>query len=1028
MHESDEMFTRLITRFGVKALEKKKEKDFMKHIAAKAEQKPAIIAETQKAKDVPDLSKLSGAEILALKRDASKMPESYQPNFVESFWYKYWEEKKYFHVSAEEALKNDKRYVMVLPPPNVTGYLHLGHGLTSAIEDSLTRIHRQRGYATCYLPGTDHAGIATQTVVEKALAKQQLNKWEMGREKFLEKVWEWKDKHGAQILEQLRRVGSSLDWERYHFTMDEQLKTAVTEAFVLLYEKGLIYRATRLVNWSCQLKTAISDIEVTYEDIKEPIKLKVPGHAQPVEFGWLTHFAYKVKDSNEELVVATTRLETMLGDTAVAVNSKDQRYAHLIGKELVHPFCNRVIKVIADDQLVDMSFGTGAVKVTPAHDPNDYECGQRQKLEFIQIFDEDGKINQNGGKYAGMMRFDCRRQMEEDMKQLGIYRDKTPNQMRLGLCSRSKDVIEPMIKPQWYVNCQHIKQRMIDVVKNGELVLIPSEYENEWFRWMDGLRDWCISRQIWWGHRCPAYLVSINGSQPDTSNQDNWIVARSEEEALKKAVAKYNIPVEQIKLSQDEDVLDTWFSSGLFPFSTFGWPDTNNPDFKAFFPNTILETGWDILFFWVAKMVQFSLEFFDKVPFKYVFLHPLIRDKDGKKMSKSLGNVIDPLEIIDGTSLENLKQKIYEGNLSKDEIQRAIKQKEEEFPNGIPECGGDALRFGLLSYLQKTPNINMDVKHIIGYRQFCNKIWNSCRFAFPKLPKDINYVKLELNNLQLINQWILVKLNQTITGVNAAFDDYEFGQATQNFHQFWLYDFCDIYLEGIKNILSDKNQDQKIKLETQQTLLTVLDQGLRLLHPMMPYLSEELWQKLPCQKEDSLIIAKYPSPNPQWINQDVEIQFDLVLNISKKLRSVISKSQLPANVRPDAYVLNLIGEKSLDDLIKQQADIICLLARIKSITVIQQETEQHKQCGVDTLEAKLKIFVNMKDNIDLTKENERLVKKLNELIKYINALQDKMSKYNDKVPDQVKKTDMEKMEKYHQEKLLTEQQIESLKK
>ncbi|CAD8124442.1 unnamed protein product [Paramecium sonneborni] len=1028
MHESEEMFTRLISRFGVKVLEKKKEKEFLKYLGGKGEQKPVQIEGEKKDKDLPDLSKLSSEEVLKLKRDASKMPESYQPKYVESFWYKYWEEKKYFHVSAEEGLKNDKRYIMVLPPPNVTGYLHLGHGLTSAIEDSLTRIHRQRGYATCYLPGTDHAGIATQTVVEKSLAKQGLNKWEMGREQFLEKVWEWKEKHGAQILEQLRRVGSSLDWDRYHFTMDEQLKKAVTEAFVLLYEKGLIYRATRLVNWSCQLKTAISDIEVNYEDIKAPTKLQVPGHKEPVEFGWLTHFAYKVKDSNEELIVATTRLETMLGDTAVAVNSKDQRYSHLIGKELIHPFCDRLIKVIADDQLVDMTFGTGAVKVTPAHDPNDYECGLRNKLEFISIFDEDGKINQQGGKYAGMMRFECRRQMEEDMKQLGIYRDKKPNQMRLGLCSRSKDVIEPMIKPQWYVNCQNIKQRMIDVVKNKELILIPSDYENEWFRWMEGLRDWCISRQIWWGHRCPAYLVSINGSQPDSSNQDNWIVARSEEEALQKAITKYNVPADQIKLSQDEDVLDTWFSSGLFPFSTFGWPNTEDPDFKAFFPNTILETGWDILFFWVAKMVQFSLEFFDKVPFKYVFLHPLIRDKDGKKMSKSLGNVIDPLEIIDGTSLDNLIQKIKEGNLSQEEVERAIDQKKKEFPNGIPECGGDALRFGLLSYLQKTPNINMDVKHIIGYRQFCNKIWNSCRFAFPKFSQDINYVQLDFNNLQLINKWILIKLNQAITDVNAAFDDYEFGQATQSFHQFWLYVFCDIYLEGIKNILSDKNEDQKTKVETQNTLLTILDQGLRLLHPMMPYLSEELWQKLPFQKEDSLIIAKYPQSNPQWINNDVEQQFDLILNVSKRIRQIISKSELPPNKRPDVFTLNLVGDKSLDDVIQQQTDIICLLARIKSITSIAQETEEHKQCGVDTLDAKIKIFVNLKDNIDLKKENDRLVKKLNELIKLIDGLQDKMNQFNEKTNENAKKVLIEKMEKYQQEKLLTEQQIESLKK
>ena len=604
-------------------------------------------------------------------------PETYQPKYVEAAWQSWWEKCGFYSPNVEKALNTDSnnKFVMVIPPPNVTGSLHLGHALTTAVEDTLTRWHRMQGKVTLWVPGTDHAGIATQSVVEKRLKKEEnLSRYDLGREKFIDRVWEWKKEFGNKITTQIRCLAASVDWSREAFTMDSNLSRAVTEAFVRFHEDGILYRDTRLINWSCALQSAISEIEVEKIELKGKTFLSVPNHTlkDKYEFGVITSFAYKVDGSDEEIVVATTRLETMLGDTAVAVHPDDPKYKHLHGKFVNHPFIDRKIPIITDAVLVDMNFGTGAVKITPAHDPNDYQCGKRHNLDFIIVLKEDGKIADNGGDFAGMMRYDARVAMEEKMKEMGIYRGKDANPMVLGICQRSGDIIEPMLTPQWYVNCKSMAARACDAVRQGELRIVPDMYNKTWFHWLEGIHDWCVSRQLWWGHRIPAYFARIKGETPrlDKNEPDNnkrWVVARTIESAKTKAAELLKVNESEIELEQDEDVLDTWFSSGLFPFSVFGWPN-NTEDLKAFYPTQLLETGADILFFWVARMVMMGLHLTDTLPFKTVYLHAMVRDKYGRKMSKSLGNVIDPLEVINGCQLDQLVEKIAKGNLPEKEV------------------------------------------------------------------------------------------------------------------------------------------------------------------------------------------------------------------------------------------------------------------------------------------------------------------------------------------------------------------------
>lgn len=842
-----------------------------------------------------------------------EMAPVYQPRAVESAWYEWWEASGYFRTEVESAkgLPEKERFVMVLPPPNVTGSLHLGHALMCAVEDAITRYNRMHGKPTLWVPGVDHAGIATQVVVEKQIKRTRgIDRHVLGRDAFVEEVWKWKQEYGGKIVKQLRRIGSSMDWQREQFTMSDELNSAVKEAFVRFYDDGLIYRDKRLVNWSSSLRTAISDIEVENIDIEAYAKRKVPGHPEEVEFGVLTKFAYRVDDSDEELVVATTRLETMLGDTAVAVHPDDKRYKHLIGKQLQHPLVDRKLPIIADSELVDMSFGTGAVKVTPAHDPNDFACGRRNGLPEITIFTDDGDVNEEGGpRFAGLKRYVARVEVEKALAAQGLLRGKEPNPMSLPVCSRSGDVVEPLLKPQWWVNCKDLAKRSADAVRNGELKIVPDSFEDVWYRWLDNIRDWCVSRQLWWGHRIPAYKVTTPRAMYTeaglpTPTEEVWVVGRCEEEARSRAAKQLSMDESKISLEQDEDVLDTWFSSGLFPFSVFGWPNRTE-DLGAFFPTTILETGHDILFFWVARMVMMSIGLTGKLPFKTVLLHSLVRDKRGRKMSKSLGNVIDPLEVINGATLEALAAKLNNSNLNEKEIKRATADQREDYPGGIPECGADSLRIGLLAYMTQGGDINLDVGRVIGYRNFGNKLWNATRFAMSNLGTDFAFSKRGLEEAIAggapLDLWVLSRLNKTCEAINEAFETYRMGDAVSIAYKFWMSELCGVYLEGLKPIM--RGADEKAKTASKMVLYECLSSGLRMLHPMMPFVTEELFQRLPGPNtSESIMIARFPTYDPARDFPAAERYLDAITRCVHAVRFLKADYGLKPSAAPEVYI------------------------------------------------------------------------------------------------------------------------------
>lgn len=962
----------------------------------------------------------------------AEMPKGYAPRAVEAAWYDWWEKERLFASDPED----DSRppFVMVIPPPNVTGSLHIGHAVMVSIEDTIARWRRASGYNVCWVPGTDHAGIATQTVVEKQIAREGLGtRHDLGREAFLEKVWEWVGKYGDRILYQLRRLGASLDWDHQVFTMDPQLSAAVKEAFLRLHAKGLIYRDHRLVNWDSILKTAVSDIEVDYIEIPGRTGLKVPGYAEPVEFGAITSFAYKLEDGSGEVVVATTRPETMFGDTAVAVHPDDPRYKDIHGKFVVHPINGRRIPIVLDPELVDMSFGTGAVKITPAHDPNDFAAGKRHSLEFINVLDDEGRINSNGtGEFAGMPRFEARVKIVDKLKELGLFRGVADNPMRLGLCSRSGDVIEPVLKPQWWVDCSRMGANAAAAVRNGDIRILPKEYEATWYRWLDNIRDWCISRQLWWGHRIPAYYVSLKSddasARPGGPSEDvtRWVVAASEDEA--RAEADKRFPGEVAEVRQDEDVLDTWFSSGLFPFSVFGWP-TPSTTLDRFYPGALLETGHDILFFWVARMVMMGMELMGQVPFKDIYLHSIVRDAHGRKMSKSLGNVIDPVAVIEGITLEGLNATLVGGNLDAKEIEKAKAGQKADFPEGIEECGTDALRFALVNYSNQGRDINLDIKRVIGYRHWCNKLWNAVRFAMLYLKDDDAAAAAATApadaaaQAPLAARWILSRLDATVRQTVAALEGYDLTAATNAVYAWWQYELCDIFIEVSKPVLSGPNGPARAA--TRAALATCLDEGLRLLHPFMPFVTEELWQNLQrdvLRQPDaprSISLAPYPAADDARRDAEAEARVAHLMSAVTRVRAL----------RVD-YGLNrekvAVFVSSKDDARRAEAaestDEFATLATASRVVVLAEGEAPPAGCGVAVVDDAITVHLELAGVLDVGKEVEKLSKKEGETASRVEQLTKKMSllSYQEGTPQEIQAADRERLQK-------AEAELESLR-
>uniref|UniRef100_A0A673LLA7 Valine--tRNA ligase n=1 Tax=Sinocyclocheilus rhinocerous TaxID=307959 RepID=A0A673LLA7_9TELE len=965
------------------------------------------------------------------KKDVlSPLPDSYSPQYVEAAWYSWWEKQGFF--KPEYGRKNVSEpnprgvFMMCIPPPNVTGSLHLGHALTNAIQDCLTRWHRMRGETTLWNPGCDHAGIATQVVVEKKLMRERkMTRHDLGRGNFIQEVWKWKNEKGDRIYHQLKKLGSSLDWDRACFTMDDKLSYAVQEAFIRMHEEGVIYRSKRLVNWSCTLNSAISDIEVDKKELARRTLLPVPGYKEKVEFGVLVSFSYKVEGSDEEVVVATTRIETMLGDTAVAVHPNDSRYQHLKGKMVVHPFCDRKMPIVFDD-FVDMNFGTGAVKITPAHDHNDYEVGERHKLPFINILDENGLLINVPPPFLGMKRFEARKAVLQALKDLGQFKEVKDNPMVVPVCSRSKDIVEPLLKPQWYVDCREMGKQAADVVRNGELKIIPDHHLKTWFNWMDNIRDWCISRQLWWGHRIPAYFVTVNDPSVKPGEDVDghyWVSGRSEEEAREKAAKRFNVTADKISLRQDEDVLDTWFSSGIFPFSIFGWP-TESEDLRVFYPGTLLETGHDILFFWVARMVMMGLKLTGKLPFKEVYLHAVVRDTHGRKMSKSLGNVIDPLDVITGISLEGLHAQLTDSNLDPLEIEKARQGQKSDYPSGIPECGTDALRFALCAYTSQGRDINLDVNRILGYRHFCNKLWNAVKFAMRTLGEGFVPWEKLCGSESVSDRWILSRLSAAVALCDSGFQAYDFPAITTAIYNFWLYELCDIYLESVKPVLSRTDSEgQKQADICRQTLYTCLEVGLRLLSPLMPFVTEELFQRLPRRlaQDSTSSICVTPYPETSEVSRG-QRSSEMAIFISRCVTRdcFISVSGYLQCIDSDTAALVQTYGLQIQTLSYSQA----------IYPVVGGDSTIPQGCAVAIASDKCTVHLMLKGLIDLEKEVTKLTAKKGELEKQMEKMNEKMAKndYKEKVPVKVQEADAEKLRQNETELQKVNEAIENFRK
>ncbi len=900
------------------------------------------------------------------------MDKTYEPHAIEQRWYQTWEREGYFAPAG-----NGEPYCIMIPPPNVTGSLHMGHGFNNTIMDTLIRFRRMQGRNTLWQMGTDHAGIATQMVVERQLAASGVTRHDLGREYFLEKVWEWKAESGGAITRQLRRLGSSVDWSRERFTMDAGLSRAVQEAFVRLYDEGLIYRGKRLVNWDPALHTAISDLEVQSEE----------------EQGSLWHFRYPLADGSGDLVVATTRPETMLGDTAVAVHPEDERYRHLVGRHIRLPLTGREIPVIADDY-VDPEFGTGCVKITPAHDFNDYDVGKRHNLPLINVLDRDAQIlreftvitfagyaSAHGEKapeaYAGLDRLAVRKAIVADLDALGLLDKVEPHALKVPRGDRSGAVIEPWLTDQWYVDAKTLAQPAIAAVEQGHIRFVPQQYENLYFSWMRDIQDWCISRQLWWGHRIPAWYDGLG----------QVYVGRDEMEVR----AKYSLAPE-VSLRQDEDVLDTWFSSALWTFSTLGWPDAT-PELKTFHPTEVLVTGFDIIFFWVARMVMMTMHFMKhpdgrpQAPFKTVYVHGLVRDAEGQKMSKSKGNVLDPLDIIDGISLDELLAKRVTGLMQPHMAGKIEQRTRKEFPDGIAAYGCDALRFTFASLASTGRDIKFDMGRVEGYRNFCNKLWNAARFVLMNTEGQDTGLTGEVR-YSLPDRWIRSRLNHAIAETLAAFEEFRFDLAARSLYEFIWNDYCDWYLELAK--VSLQSEDAAIQRGTRQTLVQVLETTLRLTHPVMPYITEEIWQRvasLAGRSGATLMVQPYPAPQAGQTDAASETAMAWVMALLLGIRRIRGEM----NIAPGKSLPVLLDNGSAADrtYLDLSRNYVHKLGRVGSLTWLAPD-ETAPESAI-ALVGDLKVLIPMRGLIDKDAELTRLDREMQRLAKELPRLEGKLN-------------------------------------
>lgn len=890
-----------------------------------------------------------------------EIEKTYQPNAIEQHWYQTWEKNHYFAPQG-----TGKPYCIMLPPPNVTGSLHMGHGFGFTLMDVLIRYHRMQGNDTLWQPGTDHAGIATQMVVEKQLLMNGKSRHDLGRDEFIKKIWSWKAESGGNITRQLRRLGASLDWSRERFTMDESLTKTVSEVFVRLYDEGLIYRGTRLVNWDPKLLTAVSDLEVISNE----------------EEGKLWHLRYPLADGKGHIVVATTRPETMLGDVAVAVHPDDERYQHLIGKQIHLPLTDRSIPIIADEY-VEKEFGSGCVKITPAHDFNDYAIGQRHQLTPINIFTPTAHINENAPTaYQGLERFAAREKILHDLEALGLIEKIEKHLLKVPRGEKTDAIIEPYITQQWFMKMKPLAEPAIAAVEKGDVKFIPENWSKTYFQWLHNIEDWCISRQIWWGHRIPAWY----------DDAGNVYVGQDE----KTVREKYKLAA-QINLQQDHDVLDTWFSSALWPFSTLGWPE-KTPEFSTFYPNSVLVTGFDIIFFWVARMIMMGLKFTGKVPFKEVFITGLIRDAEGQKMSKSKGNVLDPLDLIDGITLDDLIRKRTFGLMQPKMAQKIEKNTRAEYPEGIASYGTDALRFTFCALASYGREIRFDLNRLEGYRNFCNKLWNAARYVLMNTEgKDTS-----AGELSLPDRWILSRLQTTIESAQQAITQYRFDLLAQAIYEFTWNEFCDWYLELSKPVLTSADSRAEQLRGTRHTLVTVLETILRLLHPVMPFITEEIWQRvapLAGVHSNTIMLQAYPTVQQALHDAKVESELEWVKNIIIAIRTIRSEM----NIAP-GKPLSVLLQKGTELDKKRFHDnqhLIMTLAKLADVTWLKAD-EKHPESATALL-GELEILIPMAGLIDKTEESARLNREIAKLLKDAERGEAKLQNPNfvDRAPSDV---------------------------